>query len=93
MKSHNQRSLIKDKQTVPTTRETGTSPIDLDNSPTDLYSNNIETPSIQGSENYVDRSQTSHLVTDEHLVPSANRVATPLSPVIEPRRVIYPNYN
>jgi len=88
MKSQNRRSSTKDKQAVPTMRETGTSPIDFDSSPTDLYSNNIKTPSIQGSGNDVDRSPSSHSVTDEHLVQLTNRVVTPSFSVIEPRRVI-----
>jgi hypothetical protein len=88
MKSRNQRSSIRSKRSVPTMRDARTSPMDPNSSPIDLYSNNIKTPSIQGSGNDVDRPPSSHSVTDEHLVQLTNRVATPPSSVIEPKRVI-----
>ncbi len=90
VKSQIQRSLIDDKQTVPTMGETDISTVYLNLSSTDLYNNNnMKTPSIEGLKNDVDRSQFSQSALKKHLVESINQVPIPSAfPLTEKERVI-----
>ncbi len=91
MKSQIQRSLIDDKQTVPTMGETDISTVDLNPSSTDLYNNNntMKSPSIEGLKNDADQSQFSQSALKKHLVESINQVPIPSAfPLTEKERVI-----
>jgi hypothetical protein len=69
--------------------ETDMAKMDLNASSTDLHSNNMKTPSIQGLNNDVHRPQSSHSITEKDSARSMNQVATQsMSPTMEQTRVI-----
>ncbi len=89
MKSHLSKSLRKSTQTVPIIEEMDMSSIDLNASRTNLHSDSMKTPSVQGLKEDVHSPQSSHSITEKHSTESMNQVATQsMCPVMEQIRVI-----